>query len=158
VGEWSASRPGRALTSGKGSPVPIVQEAGCASELVWTQRSEEKYFRLCWRPNLNRPVVQPVARHCTDWATRKFSINFVIFPSTFLAIHSLYCFNCWKVILNKLYYAMQESSSVVTNIRSAVKEIIRFYVNRRLITVCTRLSHWILSWITRIQSTFNWFL
>jgi hypothetical protein len=28
-GEWSASRPGRALPSGKGPPVPIVQEAGC---------------------------------------------------------------------------------------------------------------------------------
>jgi hypothetical protein len=31
------SRSGRAL-----SPVPIVQEAGWASELVWTQRLEEK--------------------------------------------------------------------------------------------------------------------
>jgi hypothetical protein len=27
-GGWSASRPGRALTPGKGPPVPIVQEAG----------------------------------------------------------------------------------------------------------------------------------
>jgi hypothetical protein len=26
-GEWSASRPGRALPPGKGPPVPIVQEA-----------------------------------------------------------------------------------------------------------------------------------
>jgi hypothetical protein len=30
-GEWSASRPGRALSSGKGTPVPFVQEAGWAS-------------------------------------------------------------------------------------------------------------------------------
>jgi hypothetical protein len=29
---------------GKGSPVPIAQEAGWASELVWTQRLEEKSF------------------------------------------------------------------------------------------------------------------
>jgi len=29
-GEWSASRPGRALAPGKGPPVPIVQEAGWA--------------------------------------------------------------------------------------------------------------------------------
>jgi hypothetical protein len=29
-GEWSASRPGRALPPGKGHPVPIVQEAGWA--------------------------------------------------------------------------------------------------------------------------------
>jgi hypothetical protein len=43
-GEWSASYPGRALTPGKGPPVPIVQEAGWASEPVWTQRIEEKSF------------------------------------------------------------------------------------------------------------------
>jgi hypothetical protein len=43
-GEWSASRPGRALAPGKGTPVPIVQEAGWAPEPVWTQRLEEKYF------------------------------------------------------------------------------------------------------------------
>jgi hypothetical protein len=36
-GEWSASRPGRALAPGKGPPVPIVQEAGWVPEPVWTQ-------------------------------------------------------------------------------------------------------------------------
>jgi hypothetical protein len=41
-GEWSASRPGRALPPGKGPPVPIVHEAGWAPEPVWTQRIEEK--------------------------------------------------------------------------------------------------------------------
>jgi hypothetical protein len=69
-GEWSASRPGRTLPPGKGTPVPIVQEAGWATEMFWTQRLEEKSFRLCRGLNLNRPVVQPVARHYTDWATR----------------------------------------------------------------------------------------
>jgi hypothetical protein len=43
-GEWSASRPGRALPPEKESPVPTVQEAGWASEPVWTQRLEEKSF------------------------------------------------------------------------------------------------------------------
>jgi hypothetical protein len=43
-GEWSASRPGRALAPGKGPPVPTVQEAGWAPEPVWTQRLEEKSF------------------------------------------------------------------------------------------------------------------
>jgi hypothetical protein len=43
-GEWSASRPGRALPPGKGPPVPIVQEAGWAPEPVWTQMLEEKSF------------------------------------------------------------------------------------------------------------------
>jgi hypothetical protein len=31
---------------------------------------EEKSFRLCQGSNLDCPVVQPVARHYTDWATR----------------------------------------------------------------------------------------
>jgi hypothetical protein len=58
-GEWSASDPGRALSPGKGPPVPIVQEAGWAPEPVWTQRIEEKSFA----PAGDRtPVVQPV--HC----------------------------------------------------------------------------------------------
>jgi hypothetical protein len=36
-GEWSASRPGRALAPGKGPPIPIGQEAGWTPEPVWTQ-------------------------------------------------------------------------------------------------------------------------
>jgi hypothetical protein len=67
-GEWSASRPGRALVSGKGPPVPTVQEAGWAPEPVWTQRLKEKSFRLCRELNLDRPVSQPVARKYDDWA------------------------------------------------------------------------------------------
>jgi hypothetical protein len=43
-GEWSASRPGRALAPVKGPAVPTVQEAGWAPESVWTQRLEEKSF------------------------------------------------------------------------------------------------------------------
>jgi hypothetical protein len=43
-GEWSTSRPGRALPRGKDPPVPIAQEAGWATEPVWTQRLEEKSF------------------------------------------------------------------------------------------------------------------
>jgi hypothetical protein len=45
-GEWSASRPGRALPPGKEPQVPIVQEAGWAPEPVWTQRVEEKFSAL----------------------------------------------------------------------------------------------------------------
>jgi hypothetical protein len=40
-GEWSASRPGRALPPGEEPPVPTVQEAGWAPEPVWTQKAEE---------------------------------------------------------------------------------------------------------------------
>jgi hypothetical protein len=60
MGEWSASRPGRALAPGIAPPVPIVQEAGWATEPAWTQRLEEKSFRLCRGSNLDCPVVQPV--------------------------------------------------------------------------------------------------
>jgi hypothetical protein len=55
-GEWSASRPGRALPPEKGPPVPIVQEAGWAPELVWTQRLEEKSFA----PAGDRTPIMPV--------------------------------------------------------------------------------------------------
>jgi hypothetical protein len=81
-GEWSASRPVCALAPGKGPPVPTAQEAGWASEPVWTQRLEEKSFRL-WRGlNLDRPVVQPVARHYTDWATRlTISFRYIVILS-----------------------------------------------------------------------------
>jgi hypothetical protein len=63
-GKWSVSRSGRALSQGKGPPVPIVQETGWAPEPVWTQRlQKKKSFRLCQGSNLDRTVVQPVARH-----------------------------------------------------------------------------------------------
>jgi hypothetical protein len=62
-GEWSASRPGRALTPGKGPPVPIGQEAGWAPESVWTQRLEERFSV----PVGDRTsIVQSVVRHYTD--------------------------------------------------------------------------------------------
>jgi hypothetical protein len=41
VGEWSALRPGRALPSGKGLPLPTGHEVEWAPEPVWTQMLEE---------------------------------------------------------------------------------------------------------------------
>jgi hypothetical protein len=58
-GEWSESRPGRALPPGKEPPVSIVQEAGWASEPVWTQRLEEKSSAFVGD---RTPVVQSVVR------------------------------------------------------------------------------------------------
>jgi hypothetical protein len=55
--EWSASRPGRALAPWKGPPVPTVQKAWWAPEPVWTQRLQEKSFRLCRGSNLDRSAV-----------------------------------------------------------------------------------------------------
>jgi hypothetical protein len=54
-GEWSTSRPGLRFGPGKGPPVHILQEAGWASEPVWTHRLEEKPFRLCRGSNVDRP-------------------------------------------------------------------------------------------------------
>jgi hypothetical protein len=54
---------------GKGPPVPIVLEAGWALEPVWTQRIEEKILCPSRGSNPDRPVVQSVVRHYTDWAT-----------------------------------------------------------------------------------------
>jgi hypothetical protein len=50
AGERSASRPGRVLAPWKEPPVPIVQQAGCAPEPVWTQRLQDltpPAFRPC---------------------------------------------------------------------------------------------------------------
>jgi hypothetical protein len=66
-GEWSASRPVHALPPGKGPPVPIVQEVRWAPEPVWTQ-SIGKILCPYRGSKLDRPVVQSVARHYTDWA------------------------------------------------------------------------------------------
>jgi hypothetical protein len=68
-GECSASRPGRALHPGKVTTVPNLQEAGWAPEPVWTMRLEKHLFSLCRALNPDRPVVQSVVRHYTDWAT-----------------------------------------------------------------------------------------
>jgi hypothetical protein len=69
-GEWSASYPGHNLAPGKGLPVPIVQVAGWAPGPVYTQRLGEKFFRLCRGTDLDRPVIQSMARHYTDWAAQ----------------------------------------------------------------------------------------
>jgi hypothetical protein len=55
-----------ALNPWERTPVPTGQEAGWAPEPVWTQWLEEKSFRLCWESNLDRPIVQPLARHFID--------------------------------------------------------------------------------------------
>jgi hypothetical protein len=52
-----------ALTPGQGSPVPTVQEAGWALELVWTQRLEGISFAAAGD---RTPVVQSVVRHYID--------------------------------------------------------------------------------------------
>jgi hypothetical protein len=50
-----------ALCLGKGPPVPIVQEAGWASEPVWTQRLEEKFFASAGDRT-------PISRSSSPWS------------------------------------------------------------------------------------------
>jgi hypothetical protein len=80
-GEWSASRPGSALPPGKGTPVPIGLETGCASELIWSRRLEEKSFASAGDP----PVVQSVIRHYTDANLRGQSLS-ATFPIQWLTL------------------------------------------------------------------------
>jgi hypothetical protein len=71
-------------------PVPIVQQAEWTPEPVWTQWLEEKSFRLCRGSNLDRPVVQPLARHYTDWASRLTTYSSPIWKSL-LSFYLIFC-------------------------------------------------------------------
>jgi hypothetical protein len=57
---------------GKEHPLPIVQEAEWTSELVWTQRLDEKYFASAGD---RAQVVQSVVRYYTDRATPAPTVN-----------------------------------------------------------------------------------
>jgi hypothetical protein len=72
-GEWSASRPRRVLPPGKGPPVPIGQEAGWASEPVWTQRLEEK-SRVSAGYRTSKTVVPTYSIKITTSTMVKFSL------------------------------------------------------------------------------------
>jgi hypothetical protein len=68
--EFSASRPGRAFPRGKDPRYPgwVDPRAGLDTE------ARGKILFPCRGSNPDRPVVQSVARHYTDWATRLTSI------------------------------------------------------------------------------------
>jgi hypothetical protein len=69
-GEWSASRPGRAFTPGERTPGTHCTGGWVGPRVGMDTEARGKI--LCPRrgSNPDRPVVQPVARHYTDWATR----------------------------------------------------------------------------------------
>jgi hypothetical protein len=64
-GEWSASRPGRDLAPGKGPRYPLYRGLG-GPQSRSGHRGYRKILSLCRGSNLDRPVVQSVARHYTD--------------------------------------------------------------------------------------------
>jgi hypothetical protein len=74
------------FTPGKGTSVLTGQEAGWASELVWTQKLEEKSFF----PARDRtPVVQSAVRHYTDSYPALRGCH-VIFCSKKIVVHTTY--------------------------------------------------------------------
>jgi hypothetical protein len=65
-GEWSVSRPGGDLTPGKDPQYPLDRRLGEPQSRSGRRGYRKNPFRLCRGSNLDRPVVQPVARHYTD--------------------------------------------------------------------------------------------
>jgi hypothetical protein len=65
-GEWSASRPGRALPSRKGPPVPICTGVWVGPRAGLDTEARGRILCTCRGSNPDRPVVQPVVRHYTD--------------------------------------------------------------------------------------------
>jgi hypothetical protein len=84
-GQWSASRPGRALPTGKGPRYPLDRRLG-GPQSRSGHMLKEKSFCLCRGSKPDRPVVQAVARHYTDWATRLVFVDEVSdkIPNMFL--------------------------------------------------------------------------
>jgi hypothetical protein len=75
---------------GKGPLVPIVREAGWASEPVWTQRLEEKILCPCRGSNPDRPVLQSVVRHYTG---NPKQVNVQVVLSRTITQHTARCHN-----------------------------------------------------------------
>jgi hypothetical protein len=67
-GEWSASRPGRALPPGKGPPGTQCRGGWVGPRAGLDTEARGKILCPCRGSNPDRPVVQPVVRHYTAWA------------------------------------------------------------------------------------------
>jgi hypothetical protein len=76
-GEWSASRPGRALPPGKEPPVPTVQEAGWAPDSNTVQRIvEEKLF--CPKAFNRSQTLAKYERHLTGRLEGSDNLHFPV--------------------------------------------------------------------------------
>jgi hypothetical protein len=67
-GEWSASRPGRALTPGEKTTGTHWTGGWVGPRAGLDTEDRGKILCPCRGSNPDRPVVQPVVRHCTAWA------------------------------------------------------------------------------------------
>jgi hypothetical protein len=97
-----------ALCPRKRPPVPIVQEAGWASEPVWTQRLEKKY-------PLSLPVIEPrspcrpVRSQSLYWLSYPGSRFYIVTMNTFrkYTCHQLYFTKTLKIILPADFYTCE---------------------------------------------------
>jgi hypothetical protein len=67
-GEWSASRPGRAFTPGERTPGTHWRGGWVGPRAGLDTEARGKILCPRLESNPDRPVVQPVVRHYTDWA------------------------------------------------------------------------------------------
>jgi hypothetical protein len=68
-GEWSSSRPGRALPPGERTPGTHCTGGWVGPRAGLDTEDTGKILCPCRESNPDRPVVQPVVRHYTAWAT-----------------------------------------------------------------------------------------
>jgi hypothetical protein len=71
-GEWSASRPGRAFTPGERTPGAHCTGGWVGPRAGLDSEARGKILCLYRGSNPDRPVVQPVVRHYTAWATNNY--------------------------------------------------------------------------------------
>jgi hypothetical protein len=94
-GEWSVSRPGCALSRGKNPRYQSDRRLGGLQS-----RSGHRGSCLFRGSNLDRPVVQSVARYCTHWATPspRFSVSGLISMAE-IRMHPSECLLVRRVIV-----------------------------------------------------------
>jgi hypothetical protein len=90
-GEWSASRPGRALPPGERILGTHCTEGWVGPRAGLDTEVRGKINCLCRRSNVNRPVVQPVAKQCTDWATRLIYSVYSLLKKTHCLFKDRHC-------------------------------------------------------------------
>jgi hypothetical protein len=113
------------FSPGERTPALIGQESVWAPVLVWTQRLEEKSFRLCRGSNLDRPVVPPVARHYTDWATR---LSVVIIRTLFIVKH-IFSFFGLRFAITSVKLEIRVCRAIARNVHTtcALPRVVTFF-------------------------------
>jgi hypothetical protein len=85
-GDWSSSRPDRALP-GERTPGTHCTGGWVSPRAGLDAVDTGKFLCLCRGSNPDRPVVQPVVRHCSDWATPVHMYE-CIYTRVYVCIHT----------------------------------------------------------------------